>query len=495
MASSVFLVIYLSVGALFLQQIAQVIYNVFFSELRKIPGPWYAGITGIPKQYNAIIQRKQSRWSHEMHKTYGPYVRIAPDEVLIDDIVAFREVHRMGTPYLKTKIYQYLNPTPPGTPPYGLFQETDPIKHSNVRRMVARGFSLGYLRENWEATVHDRVKAAMKGMKEEAASNGGEVDVYKWWPLMAGDVISTLMFGECPYAIERGLDDELIAAYKLNDAGNGFAYSFPYIYHILKWLPIPSLKRAWAGNPVLIRQGQQAVKNSKGMSQKANIFAKVLAEAEKDDPTLSDFEIALNAGVLVFAGTDTTATSLTYLVWAVLSNSGLRRELEDEVAQLQIPYTDEKVESLPILNAVVKETLRLYGAAPAPLPRYVPREGALLGGYYFPAGTTVATQAWTLHRNPAVFENPDVFDHTRWLGDLASREDVKASWAPYGAGSRICIGMHLADMELRLATTAFFREFKGAELAASTTRESMEVDNTFLIEPHGGACKIILPTE
>lgn len=208
--------------------------------------------------------------------------------------------------------------------------------------------------------------------------------------------------------LTRLKDDELIAGYKLNDAGNGFAYSFPYIYHILKWLPISSLKRAWAGNPVLIERGKRAVENSRGVSQKTNIFAAVLAEADKDDPTLSDFEIALKAGVLVFAGTDTTATSLTYLVWAVLSNPSLRQELEDEVAQLQPPYTDEKFESLPILNAVIKETLRLYGAAPAPLPRYVPREGAMLGGYYFPAGTTVATQAWTLHRNPKVFKNPDV---------------------------------------------------------------------------------------
>lgn len=146
---------------------------------------------------------------------------------------------------------------------------------------------------------------------------------------------------------------------------------------------------------------------SKGVSQKYSIFAVVFVEAEKDDPTLSDFEIALNEGVLVFAGTDTTATSLTYLVWAVLSNPSLRQQLEDEVEQLEAPYT-ETLESLPFLSAVIRETLRLYGAAPDPLPRYVPPEGASFGGHFLPPSTTVATQAWTLHRNPAVFENPEV---------------------------------------------------------------------------------------
>lgn len=199
----------------------------------------------------------------------------------------------------------------------------------------------------------------------------------------------------------------MMAAFKLNDAGNSFAYSFPYIYHILKWLPIKNLQDAWIGDKVLIERGKRAVENSKGDSQNHNIFAKVLAEADKDDATLSDFEIALNAGVLVFAGTDTTATSLTYLVWAVLSNPSLRQNLEDEVAQLRPGYSDAELENLPILNAVIRKTLRLYGAAPAPLPRYVPASGATFRGYYFPPGTTVATRAWTLHRDPAVFENPD----------------------------------------------------------------------------------------
>ena len=84
------------------------------------------------------------------------------------------------------------------------------------------------------------------------------------------------------------------------------------------------------------------------------------------------------------------------------------------------------------------------------------------------------------------------FDHTRWLGDFATKDEVKARWAPYGAGARVCVGFHLADMELRLATAAFFRAFKGAKLAASTTDASMQMDNVFLIEPHGHECKIVL---
>lgn len=72
-------------------------------------------------------------------------------------------------------------------------------------------------------------------------------------------------------------------------------------------------------------------------------------------------------------------------------------------------------------------------------------------------------------------------------------EAAKAAFSPFGAGSRICIGMNLAYMELRLATAIFFRECKGAELASTTTSESMEIENIFLIAPKAGECKVKIP--
>ena len=295
--------------------------------------------------------------------------------------------------------------------------------------------------------------------------------------------------------IEKGQPDAILAGNDSNNSGNMLAYGFPWLYNILRYIPHPKLRAMFRGNPVLVQRGRRAVENSKTNSDSnKNIFSKVLADAEKNDTILSDEEVTIEAGVFIFGGTDTTATTLTYLIWSVLSNSRIQADLEEEVATLEEAYTDEQVEALPLLNAVIKESLRLYGAAPAALPRITPAEGAVLGGYKIPAGTIVATQAWTMHRDPTVFESPDVFDPTRWLSDLASRENVKAAWAPYGAGSRICIGQNLANMELRLATAAFFRECRGATLAESTTPESMEVENTFLIAPKGHACKVIIPT-
>ena len=91
----------------------------------------------------------------------------------------------------------------------------------------------------------------------------------------------------------------------------------------------------------------------------------------------------------------------------MLSDSSLQKALEEEVVELDDPIADSKLETLPILNAVIKETLRLYGAAPGALPRIAPISGVKLGEYLIPGGTTVSTQAWSLHRQPDIFCDPD----------------------------------------------------------------------------------------
>lgn len=86
------------------------------------------------------------------------------------------------------------------------------------------------------------------------------------------------------------------------------------------------------------------------------------------------------------------------------------------------------------------------------------------------------------------------FDHTRWLegGQASSSDAAKAAFTPFGAGGRVCIGRHLAMMELRLAVATFFRECRGASISSLTTEYDMEMDNLFLIEPRGGTCKIVM---
>jgi len=188
---------------------------------------------------------------------------------------------------------------------------------------------------------------------------------------------------------------------------SGIQTELPFLRYC-KYLPIPSIQRLFTADEYLLEYGTRAISNAKGQEgHTSNIFSTILDENEKDGSALSNKDVNLEAGNFIVAGSDTTAITLTYLIWAVLKQPRLQRDLEIEVQALAPDFADADLEALPLLNAVIEETLRLYGAAPASLPRMTPARGATISGYLIPGGTTVSTQAYTIHRDSTLFPNPD----------------------------------------------------------------------------------------
>ncbi|VUC23057.1 unnamed protein product [Clonostachys rosea] len=479
--------------------IASVLVKTFLasrSPLNRIPGPWYARFTDLPGAM-ASMSRQQVQYYHKLHQQYGPYVRVGPRNVFVSDIDSFRIIHKIGGNFLKADYYHYFGPTEAGEPPYGLFQMTDPKDHAQRRKLLGRGFTATSLRAEWEDMVRQKVVDAIVGMKTEAASKG-VVDIRRWWMCMASDVVSKVMFGKSFDALKEGKDsqeDPWFELVQITNRSSFLAMQFPLLYNIMRYVPIINRASMFHAHEAMMSKGDAAVQNSKAAADgdNANIFAKVRQQTENDD-SLTKLDIQVEAGSFMIAGTDTTSNTLTYLVWAVLSRPDLQSALEDEVSALGEGFTDSQLEKLPLLHAVIEETLRLYGAAPTPLPRIVPPGGARLGGYDIPAGTEVATQSFTMHRDPKIFDDPERYDVERWLpgGSCTISPAAKAAFTPFGAGSRVCIGQHLAYMELRFGAALFFRECRGAKLDASTTPESMEMRNLVLIEPKGKVCNIVL---
>jgi cytochrome P450 len=139
--------------------------------------------------------------------------------------------------------------------------------------------------------------------------------------------------------------------------------------------------------------------------QKQVFLSKVLAENETGTG-LDDAAIVREAKALIVAGTDTTAITATYLVWAILRHPAVKARLQEEIGTLPAGFSAVEVQKLRYLQLVIQETLRLYGAVSGGLPRTVPAGGRQLGGYFVPEDCVVTTQAFTLHRNPGVFPQP-----------------------------------------------------------------------------------------
>jgi cytochrome P450 len=182
----------------------------------------------------------------------------------------------------------------------------------------------------------------------------------------------------------------------------------------LRHLPFKGIRDIVNADNVVFEHGAKAVQNmssaSDGLST-ANLFSQMLAQAQGQEKTeIKDSTVRTEAGNLIVAGSDTTAITLTYLVWAVLSQPRLQAALEAEVCSLSSNLTFDELKSAPLLNSVIEETLRLYGAAPGALPRVVPGKGLSVRGYFIPPGTVVSTQAYTLHRDSTVFPDAHRYD-------------------------------------------------------------------------------------
>ena len=144
---------------------------------------------------------------------------------------------------------------------------------------------------------------------------------------------------------------------------------------------------------------------------KPTLFTKMMQKVEKEESLDRRSLIGEGQGFIV-AGSDTTANTMTYLVYAVTRHPDVQNRLVDELSALRNDFGWDDLRDLPYLNKCIDETLRLYGPASSALPRHVPQGGAYLAGYHFPSDGkfVVSTQAYTLHRNPSVFPEPE-----RWV--------------------------------------------------------------------------------
>ncbi|MBE3046280.1 cytochrome P450 [Candidatus Bathyarchaeota archaeon] len=212
--------------------------------------------------------------------------------------------------------------------------------------------------------------------------------------------------------------------------------AFPWLKTLSQIIPLPLFRDAEETVHRTVSYGEQSLARYKRLATAdpdnapVTLFRRLFQAGEEG---LSDEEIIADARGYIIAGSDTTSNSLTYLVWSVCRNDDIRHRLVEELMALPADFDDQMLKPLPYLNQVIDETLRLYAAAPSGLPRVVPPGGAELGGHWLPGGSTVTTQAYTLHRNPTVFPQPELFNPSRWA---APTKVMKDSSMHFGGGSR-----------------------------------------------------------
>lgn len=190
--------------------------------------------------------------------------------------------------------------------------------------------------------------------------------------------------------------------------GNGIGAEMPLVRAIGGLIPAEVPKQMFKATDLILDYGQKAVVNAKAQSSETNLMANVLREGAMENSSLDDLDVKVEATSLIFAGSGTTANTLSYFLWSVLKRPELQKKLEEEAASLPPNFKDADMEKLPWLNATMDEALRVFAAVPGTLPRIVPKGGFTVAGHFLPEGSTVGTQAYTMHRKESLW--PDAHE-------------------------------------------------------------------------------------
>ncbi|KAI1758847.1 putative cytochrome P450 [Hypoxylon sp. FL1150] len=465
------------------------VYSVLSSPLAKVPGPWYTKWTDKIYKYNALKGRGP-RWVQALHEKYGTIVRISPNHVSVAEPSATLQIYSIKNEFRKSPWYKDLLPGIDN-----VFSTIDVDFHRRHRRLLASEISESGLVQH-RPTVDAKVHMAIERMAEEMEERGA-ADVYRWVLYMATDIIGELSFGSSFRMLETKEENQYIRDLKLIGFSGAIRATFPFLMKVNNYVPLPVLSLGMQIRDRVREYADESLKRhyrqveEEGDAAKPTLLSKLYRASDNAADTMDFVAVRESAMSYIVAGSDTTTNTLTYLIWTVCRKPEIKAKLLEELKTLPRDFGDQDVRNLTYLDLVIQETLRLYAAAPSGLPRLVPPGGATLCGRFILGGYTVSAQAYSMHRNPAVYADPLKFDPERWAKPTKAMKDA---FVPFGGGSRVCLGLHLAKMELRLATALFFTRFPNAKPSQKEgfCDEDMEADMYFLMSPKKKRCLIDL---
>ncbi len=283
--------------------------------------------------------------------------------------------------------------------------------------------------------------------------SGGQIDLYSWTRRLALRIAMLALLGLDPDDPDVGRAD--LAT--LFEEGLSF-YSHDMPRQMLRGprTPWARMQRARKRiDEVIYREiGRRRTSGTTG----EDLMSLLLEATDEAGTRLTDRQVRDEVITLLFAGHDTTTSTVSFLFYELARHPEWIARLRREQAQLSGPATaaDLMGERFPMLEQVLDETLRLYPPAwVGPRRSLAPFE---VCGVQVPGGANVIYSSWASHHLPGIWEEPFAFRPERFE---ASRKATmaKGQYVPFGAGSRTCIGMRFGQLEIRAIASTIISRF------------------------------------
>ncbi|KAK9949049.1 hypothetical protein M0R45_004595 [Rubus argutus] len=312
----------------------------------------------------------------------------------------------------------------------------------------------------------DEVKQLLFKLSRHSREDFAKVDLRSMLSEMTFNIIMTMVAGKRYYG-EDVSDHEESKRFRdlMRQAFTyGGATNLVDFLPILKWVGsggfekkvIDMGKRMDAFLQGLIDE-QRLSKTASDQRAADTMIHHLLSLQESEPEYYTDQIIKGHILVMLLAGTDTSSLTLEWVMSNLLNHPNVlkkaRAELDAEFGQHLIDEPD--VYKLPYLQTIISETLRLYPTAPLLVPHYS-SEDCTIGGFDVPRDTMVMINAWAIHRDPTLWDDPESFKPERF----ANGGDDSHKLMPFGQGRRACPGAALAQRVVGLTLASLIQCFE-----------------------------------
>ncbi|MCF6522294.1 cytochrome P450 [Streptomyces sp. JJ36] len=236
-------------------------------------------------------------------------------------------------------------------------------------------------------------------------------------------------------------------------------------------LPVPPNRRFLAASARLRKVIDDVIKDTRASDDEhPDLLSMLLAARDADTgEALTDEEVRDELGTMLFAGTETTASTFAWTFHELARHPEVERrvleEIDEVVGDRQVTFAD--MSRLTYLRQVLDEVIRLHGVTLLMRRTAQPVE---LGGVELPEGTEIAFSLYALHLDPRLYPEPERFDPDRWSPEQRA-ERPREAFVAFGAGNRKCIGDEFSWTEIMITLATVLPRWRFRPVPGVTVRE------------------------
>ncbi|XP_017737195.1 PREDICTED: cytochrome P450 4B1 isoform X2 [Rhinopithecus bieti] len=307
---------------------------------------------------------------------------------------------------------------------------------------------------------------------EEKAQEGKSFDIFCDVGHMTLDTLMKCIFGRGDTGLGHRDSSYYLAVSDLTLLAQQRLASFHYHNDFIYWLT-PHGRRFLRACQVAHDHTDQVIRERKAALQDEKVRKKtqnrrhldfldiLLGARDEDDSKLSDADLRAEVDTFMFEGHDTTTSGISWFLYCMALYPEHQHRCREEVREIlgdQDSFQWDDLGKMTYLTMCIKESFRLYPPVPQ-VYRQLSKPVTFVDGRSLPAGSLISMHIYALHRNSAVWPDPEVFDPLRFSIENASKRHPFA-FMPFSAGPRNCIGQQFAMSEMKVVTAMCLLHFE-----------------------------------